>query len=189
MDIEAWHLQMIFHKNGEFEARNTVTRELPIEFPDLTSANSKLKNPYAFCKIVNLSGAITNQSSDDESLFANYSAKDLQDALWSNSGQEIKKAKDSTKFASGIEVDLHIEELGVNFAGLSNSEIITIQLQHFRKKLDEAIVRKSYKIIFIHGVGNGKLKNAIRSELNMHNLKFNDGSFGQYGGGATEVIL
>ncbi len=190
IDFDGWHIQIIFHNENEFEPHSTVTRELPIKFPDLTSANSKLKTPYGFCKFDSLSVASLLKEEDHESVFANYSAKDLQDAIAGNAGQELKKAKSQVKHSFGqLEVDLHIEELGVNFFGLSNAEIISLQLNHFRKKLDEALVLKSYKIIFIHGVGNGRLKAAIRNELTAHHMKFTDGPYGEYGGGATEVIF
>jgi hypothetical protein len=47
------------------------------------------------------------------------------------------------------------------------------------------------KIVFIHGVGNGKLKLEIRRSLDRDypQLKYQDASFQEYGYGATMVIL
>jgi Domain of unknown function (DUF2027)/Smr domain len=89
------------------------------------------------------------------------------------------------------EVDLHIESITDNFSGLSNGEIVEIQLARFKTALDTAIIHKSRKIVFIHGVGNGKLKLEIRRSLDRDYplLKYQDASFQEYGYGATMVIL
>ncbi|MBN2616348.1 MAG: DUF2027 domain-containing protein [Bacteroidales bacterium] len=58
-------------------------------------------------------------------------------------------------------VDLHIGEILDNIAGLSSSDIFRIQVEHFKKALDSALVNDYRKITFIHGIGNGVLKNAI----------------------------
>ncbi len=89
-----------------------------------------------------------------------------------------------------IEVDLHIEELLDNYTYLNNGQILEIQIQHFRKKLENAIINKQQKIIFIHGVGNGVLKAEIRKILDTYQgISYHDGSFKKYGFGATEVII
>jgi hypothetical protein len=93
---------------------------------------------------------------------------------------------------TGIEeVDLHIEAITDNFAGLSNGEIITLQLDRFRTSLDTAIIHKTKKIVFIHGVGNGKLKYELCKELDRKypDLKYQDASFREYGYGATMVFV
>lgn len=87
------------------------------------------------------------------------------------------------------EVDLHIEELSSDFAGLTNTQIIDLQMACFRKKLDQALINHQPGIIFIHGLGNGRLKNLIRAELKQLNLQFRDAPYERYGAGATEVLL
>lgn len=89
------------------------------------------------------------------------------------------------------EVDLHIHELVETHAGLSNAEILEIQLARFHHALEGAIRAKTKRIIFIHGVGNGKLKFEIRKELDRKypRLRYQDASFREYGFGATMVIL
>ena len=59
------------------------------------------------------------------------------------------------------EVDLHITELVDKPEGLSNFEMLNIQLEKFENELDAAIFKNMKKIIFIHGVGNGRLKQEI----------------------------
>jgi dsDNA-specific endonuclease/ATPase MutS2 len=89
------------------------------------------------------------------------------------------------------EVDLHIEQLTDNFSGLSNSEIMDIQMSKFSIALEGAIRNNVKKIVFIHGVGNGKLKYEIRKTLDSKypKLHYQDASFMEYGYGATMVMI
>ncbi len=88
------------------------------------------------------------------------------------------------------EFDLHIEELIDDHTGMTNAEIVTIQLNYFRKCLDEAIFTNKRKIIFIHGVGKGTLKSEMIKILKTYeNITFYDASYARYGFGATEVII
>ncbi|CAN5570334.1 DUF2027 domain-containing protein [soil metagenome] len=87
-------------------------------------------------------------------------------------------------------VDLHIEELLKDFHEMSNSQIIAYQLKKFQYEMDQAIINHYYKIIFIHGVGEGILKSAIREELKKYaDIKFSEAPYEKFGHGATEVIF
>ena len=56
--------------------------------------------------------------------------------------------------------------------------------------MDQAILNRLQKVIFIHGVGEGVLKSAIREELKKFpKVKFNDAPYEKYGYGATEVVF
>ena len=89
------------------------------------------------------------------------------------------------------EVDLHIEEIVDNHSDLSNGEILEIQMGRFETALETAILSNDQKIIFIHGVGNGILRNELRKRLEKKyaSLKYQDASFKEYGYGATMVYL
>jgi hypothetical protein len=89
------------------------------------------------------------------------------------------------------EIDLHAENLMDSFKHMSNHEILQVQLRHFQKHLEEAITNRYYKIVFIHGVGNGRLKQEIHTILKNYSeeVKFQDASYKKYGYGATEVII
>lgn len=88
------------------------------------------------------------------------------------------------------EVDLHIEELTEDESKMQAFEKFNIQMEHFRKCLDEAIKRNLDKIVFIHGVGQGTLKNSIEDELNKYSfVHYFPASMQKYGVGATEVII
>ena len=91
----------------------------------------------------------------------------------------------------GKEVDLHIEKLRDDHQFLNKSEMLEIQLTTFKKALEAAVVHKLDSIIFIHGTGNGTLKNEIHKLLSKHvQVKtFMDARKEKFGYGATEVIF
>lgn len=90
-----------------------------------------------------------------------------------------------------IEVDLHISELVDTTAGLSNADMLNLQVDTFRRVMDENRGNKGQRIVFIHGKGEGVLRNALLKELNNryrgHDVQ--DASFREYGFGATQVTI
>lgn len=103
-----------------------------------------------------------------------------------------KPASEKTEIPNpGKEVDLHIEKLRDDHQFLSGSEILTIQLNHFKKCLDAAIVHKLGSIVFIHGSGNGTLRNEIHKAIGQHPqvITFMDAQKEKFGYGATKVIF
>lgn len=87
-------------------------------------------------------------------------------------------------------VDLHIGELVDNILGMSSNDIFRVQIDYFRKMLDSAIKNDYSKVTFIHGVGNGVLKNAIIQELkNYENTSNRMASISMFGVGALDVMI
>jgi hypothetical protein len=102
----------------------------------------------------------------------------------------VSKSKKEHLKSLEKEVDLHIEELAEHTKGLSNYEMLNIQLEKFEKELDEAILKHMKKIVFIHGVGNGRLKQEILARLKTtRGITYHDGSYKDYGFGATQVNI
>jgi hypothetical protein len=88
------------------------------------------------------------------------------------------------------EVDLHIEELLDNWNGMSNAQLLDVQLKRVQQEMDAAIAAHMRKVIFIHGVGNGRLKTEVRRLLSSYkNVRIHDASFARYGVGATEAEI
>jgi dsDNA-specific endonuclease/ATPase MutS2 len=87
-----------------------------------------------------------------------------------------------------LEVDLHIQKLTDDFVGLSNSEMMVMQLSHFESYMDLGMRGQYRSIIFIHGIGNGVLKKEIKRRLSHYSsIRFSDGDPRKYGFGATQV--
>lgn len=88
------------------------------------------------------------------------------------------------------EVDLHIEELVEDYASLDKEQMLNIQMQYAVRCLNEAIIENVNTIIFIHGVGQGVLKNELCRELDKYKgLHYFDASMAKYGVGATQVYI
>ncbi len=112
---------------------------------------------------------------------------------WENNSQNSisEKAKTSVVTKPAAEVDLHIEKLTTQLIGLANAEMLQLQLEAFEKALDGAIAHGMHQITFIHGIGNGTLRNEIHRRLGKHiHVKFyEDAQKEKFGYGATKVTL
>lgn len=101
-------------------------------------------------------------------------------------GKTPKKADDG-----GVaEVDLHLHELVEDESRLSQGEKLRYQLAYFERSLEAAIRDGKRKLIVIHGVGEGVLREEVRKVLQYYeNVRFHDGDMSRYGVGATEVEI
>jgi dsDNA-specific endonuclease/ATPase MutS2 len=101
------------------------------------------------------------------------------------------QAKSSKIKTPPREIDLHINKLTDSVVGLSNTEILTIQIEVFRRELNRAIRENEKEIIFIHGIGNGTLKGELRraAERDFSWCSQEDASFREYGFGATRIRI
>ncbi|TMM28764.1 DNA mismatch repair protein MutS [Polaribacter aestuariivivens] len=88
-----------------------------------------------------------------------------------------------------MEVDLHINQLVKSTRGLDNYDMINLQLDTAKRKIEYGIQKRISKIVFIHGVGEGVLKSELHSLLNKYPVKYYDASYKKYGLGATEVYI
>ncbi len=90
-----------------------------------------------------------------------------------------------------IEVDLHIEKLMDNTAGMDAAAMLDYQMEKFREVMAQHRNQRGQRIIFIHGKGEGVLRATIERELKhkFRSCQFHDASFQKYGFGATEVVI
>ena len=89
-----------------------------------------------------------------------------------------------------MEVDLHIHQLTENTRGLTNHDMLTIQLDTAKRQLDFAIGKRIQRIVFIHGVGAGVLRTELEFLFGRYdNLSWYDADYQKYGLGATEVYI
>ncbi len=116
---------------------------------------------------------------------------DLQKIIHTKEVASEPKVKERTRPADIVEVDLHIQELLDNTAGLSNKEMLDIQLEKVESEMRAALNARVKRIVFIHGLGQGVLKQEVTKLLRTKFSKyyFQDASFKEYGYGATMVIL
>lgn len=105
--------------------------------------------------------------------------------------QKYKTKVNLVKNAKGVlEVDLHLENLIETNRFVADWEKIEIQLEAFKWSLDQAIRQKMNKLIVIHGVGEGILREEVRKILDSYpQMEYLDGAYSEYGYGATEIRI
>ncbi|MGB5376817.1 Smr/MutS family protein [Muriicola sp.] len=98
------------------------------------------------------------------------------------------KAKDRTM--PKMEVDLHIHQLVPSNRGMSNFDMLNIQLETAKRQLEFAIKKRIQKVVFIHGVGEGVLKEELYYLFRKYpNITHYDADYQKYGLGATEIYI
>tara|TARA_R110002167_G_scaffold27846_6_gene94501 strand:- start:4721 stop:5263 length:543 start_codon:yes stop_codon:yes gene_type:complete len=110
--------------------------------------------------------------------------------------KEIPKRRKTTvlrtkeRTAPKMEVDLHINQLVKNPKAISKFDMLNLQLDTAKRQLDFAISKRIQKIVFIHGVGEGVLKEELGYLFRKYdNVKYYDADYQKYGLGATEVYV
>jgi hypothetical protein len=108
----------------------------------------------------------------------------------SNKKQIPSKLFFNDRNKSVIEVDLHLNQLIKNTRGMQNHEMLNLQLETAKWRLEAAIKQRIQRIIFIHGVGEGVLKIELEYLFNRYDgIKYYDANYQKYGQGATEVYI
>jgi dsDNA-specific endonuclease/ATPase MutS2 len=104
--------------------------------------------------------------------------------------RSFEKEKKSKKDEFVLEVDLHIEKLVPSKRGMSNYDILNLQMETAKRQMEFAIRNRMPKVVFIHGVGEGVLKAELDFLLGRYEgISFQDANYQKYGLGATEVYI
>ncbi len=104
-------------------------------------------------------------------------------------GKKLLKVKNKKDGIPPMEVDLHIEKLVKSFKRMDNYDILSMQLDTAKYKLEFAIRNKIPRIVFIHGVGEGVLREELGYLFRRYDVSLNEASYQKYGLGATEVYI
>lgn len=187
-DLERVCLQFFAYKqNKPFALKNVYSIETRIDTVKFYKLHSFRENDYFEDEAIIY--PVVRRDVAEKELFV--SAEEIEVAMKQKEQrpriQPIqKKEKNPT-----IEIDLHIDELLDNTGGLSSGDMLEYQLNKFREVLEENKKNKGQKIVFIHGKGDGVLKNAILKELKTKYKQYyyQDASFREYGYGATMVTI
>lgn len=97
---------------------------------------------------------------------------------------------DTTDKQQVWEIDLHMHEIVDDERGMDASSKLSKQVREFKAFYKNARKNHIRKIVVIHGVGLGVLKEEVRNYLDSQEfLEYFDADFKEYGKGATAVEL
>lgn len=180
-----------FKRDRDFELKQPISIELKIDTVKFYKQTSFRVNDYFD------EGAILYPLIKDDVVQhqLRVSPEQLEKALQEKKTEEQRNSRVAArkhKIRNGVvEVDLHIDSLLDTTAGMTNTDMLLYQLDVFNKTLQEFKMLKGQRIVFIHGKGDGVLRNAILKELKSkyRNYTWQDASFREYGFGATMVTV
>lgn len=188
-NIERVCLQFIAYKKDKpFILKEATSKELKIDTTKFYKLHSFKDNDF-FDESAIVYTVINKDAKKED---VHFSAEAIKQAMMQ---KEVTKPNYKRSLSKGknepIEVDLHTAEILENTAGLSNADILEYQLKIFRDTMVQYGKKKGQRIVFIHGKGEGVLKNAIINEIrkNFKSTTYQDASFQEYGFGATMVTI
>ncbi|MCX2720037.1 Smr/MutS family protein [Lentiprolixibacter aurantiacus] len=150
-----------------------VTIETESGFPMVLPASALIKIP----------GKDVIRVSNHEAAMVKRVKEEIQDKK-----KITPKAKDRN--APKMEVDLHIHQLVPSTKGMSNYDMLNLQLETAKRQLEFAMRKRIQKVVFIHGKGAGVLEEELKYLFGRYdNVKHYDADYRKYGLGATEVYI
>jgi len=181
---------MAYKENKPFSLKNPQSVEIRLDGVQFYKLHSFRENDF-FEDEALLYPVVTNDVPEREIFI---SAADIQEAMNQKARvdrpnrKQVPQQKNTNKI---LEVDLHINELLDTTAGMNNTDMLHVQLEKFRETMVQNKFKQGQKIVFIHGKGEGVLRNAIIQELKTKykNCPYQDASFKEYGFGATMITI
>lgn len=186
-NIEHICLQFFAYKKGkEFSLKNAYSVDIHIDTVKFYKLHSFKENDYFEDEAI-IYPVVRRDLAERE---LTISAKEIEEAMKQKERPRIQPIEKKEK-KPVLEIDLHITELLDNTNGLSSSDMLEYQIKRFNEVMEENKNNKGQKIVFIHGKGDGVLKNTILKELKAKykSAYYQDASFREYGYGATMVTI
>ncbi|MFZ4412970.1 MAG: DUF2027 domain-containing protein [Bacteroidales bacterium] len=194
-NLESWssgNVQILFHAEFKDRLLTPMNADFKIKPSRFYKDENYINSSFLQEKALVLTLGRLTEIPTIQSKFSKFSDKDKPEIQHKKASQiKSESILDTHQLnATTAEIDLHIGELVEDYYLLDNSEMLKIQLDYFTKCLESAFVNKTNKLIFIHGVGAGVLKNEMIKILKTYdNLHYFDASMAKYGQGATEVFI
>lgn len=180
-----------FKKGKEFSLKTVACVEHKLDTTKFFKLHCFQQNPYFDEPAIALNIVRNDLPAREIEIDSYELAKAMRQKERADRQQRRPAQKAVPKQDEPIVVDLHIAELVDTTAGLSNADMLNLQVDKFRQVMDANLRRHGQKIVFIHGKGEGVLRQALLKELNYrykgHDVQ--DASFREYGFGATQVKI
>jgi hypothetical protein len=185
--IKAVRIQAIFFQKGQTALRAPIDTEIK-----LLPANLCKTGAYSHSHWFNQISILRSLEKEEQISTIEIDTKQLKEALKEKKCDSVPQHRPQKQaIGNTIEIDLHGHEVLETTAGMESKDILEYQLEIFRNTMEEYKLRKGKKIIFIHGKGEGVLRQRIIWELQTKYKRHQhqDASFKQYGYGATMVTI
>lgn len=184
--IKSINIQAVFYQKGLYTPRTPIESHIKI-IPVSLQKSGAYKHVKWFNNMAILRSLDKEAPSEEKDRNITLPEKVVKEK---NRDTEISHPAKQTG-SKVVEIDLHIDQLLKTTQGMENKDILDYQLDVFRKTLEEYKLRKGQKIVFIHGKGDGVLRQRLLWELQTRYKRFHhqDASFKQYGYGATMVTV
>lgn len=185
-EINILHISLLPYKPTAFAPRAVEAFDLELHPLKFVRASSFKENDYFDAGALEFILASSNELTDT-------SAPVIPTNMPRTQTMATAPQKKST--ADEAVVDLHADAILDSTAEMTPGDIIQAQLARFTVALDGAIKggggSSPKRMVFIHGVGKGKLRYEIEKLLKREypKLKYQDASFAEYGYGAIMVFL
>ena len=125
----------------------------------------------------------------DEFQVSNYEVAKIKGSKELPRKKKQRTLKPKERNQPKLEVDLHIHQLTNSTRGMSNFDMLNLQLETAKRQLEFAIQKRIQKVVFIHGVGEGVLKEELIYLFKRYPVEYYDADYQKYGLGATEVYI
>ena len=192
-EIDHIALQYIAFKNDKtFEAKLPSLISVKFDNTKFFKLHCYKSNPYFDKEVLAIDIVKDDNPFKELKVDSNSLEKELKSKIRADKTIKRPVVKHSEKRNNDIiEVDLHIAELVDTTRGLSNADMLNLQVDEFRRVMDSNLKNHGQKIVFIHGKGEGVLRQALMKELNYRykGHLVQDASFREYGYGATQVTI
>ena len=127
---------------------------------------------------------------ENEIKVSNYEVAQIKSEKELPKKRRSETIKSKERSAPKMEVDLHIHQLTTKSRGMSNYDMLNLQLETAKRQLEFAMSKRIQKVVFIHGVGAGVLKEELKYLFGRYeNVKYYEADYQKYGLGATEVYI
>ena len=168
--LKGWYVQSLAFRAGKGHPQAAAVTQLDWN-------RSRLGEPSRYIEVLNEKGWIYSLRMEPTQLERNVAVSPPN-----------VKATDQSPRPQKI-VDLHLEALGPLARHLKSGDILPLQLKRAEDAFSNALHENCSSLILIHGVGEGKLKQAVKQlfEGNEHVRQIVPGDRSKFGSGATQI--
>lgn len=183
----SFEIALMIHDQSLDDSRRFFRKRFTATQPGIKARFPELDSPYCFSTSLCI---YRNTETEKPVTLDSEQARKIKEALSGSLKAPMTTSAGSTlNRGAELIVDLHIESITSGKVPKNEKQHLELQLKHFKKELDRAMLDSYPVVFFIHGVGNGILRKAIRYELDTLGIRYSDGPSERFGQGATKVTL